>query len=211
MLEQVKQRALRLDFIQNWFRSQRGWPVISKGPAGARILVVNPHWDDEILACYGTLYPARERVTLVCVDERGNNPQMKRPYREIDRIDGDYDTVFLPAPWDDHPQHVQASRIPVPDDVEVWCFQVYAPICTNTVVDITTVLAEKYAMLERMGAHLPEQRDWQHCALGRDAYSARHLHRKDKRYAELFMVLKGNEHKLFREEFFRCCKESNGK
>ena len=205
----IKQRLLKIHFIQNYFRKQRGWPSISNGPNGKSILVINPHWDDDILSCYGTLYNYSLRVTVTCMFNELGNPYLGRPYLEVPFHSiklSHFDTIFLPAPWDDHPVHVQASKINVPDNVTVWAFQNYLPIDTNTVVDITANIDEKIRMLKEVQKLVPGQRDWTHYALGRDAYSARHLHRNDKRYAELFMVLRGKDYKTFREEYFACCK-----
>ena len=202
----IKESILKLQFVQNYFRSNRGWPLLSKGPKGSRILVVNPHWDDELVSCFGTLYPARDRVSLFCLDRTRHNPYLARPYTEVDELHGNYDTIFLPAPWDDHPDHVEASKIAIPSGSEVWAYQNYDPIATNCVVDISKVAYLKYNALGKMQSELVNQRNWTHYAKGRDAYASRHLHMMGKRYAELFMVMPNNEFIEFRKEFFKCCK-----
>lgn len=203
MIHTAKQQLLKYQFVENYFRRKRGWPELSAGPNGKKILVINPHWDDDIIGCFGTLYPVRDKVSLACINEK-DNPKLKRPYREID-MTNDYDTIFLPAPWDDHPDHVEASKVPIIPSVEVWLYQVYVPYTVNTVVDITDIIDEKAEALRQVNMQTND-RDWKHYALGRDAYAARHLHMKGQRYAELFLVLPAKEYIEFHKEFFACCK-----
>jgi LmbE family N-acetylglucosaminyl deacetylase len=104
------------------------------------------------------------------------------------------DCLFLPILFDDHDDHRRTnqllwqawSRGLVPDDIEVWCYQVYSPVIANVAVDITD-LAEEKAAAVRMWRSQMQKRKFDHYILGLNAFNIRLLPKAW--YVEAFFVV----------------------
>jgi LmbE family N-acetylglucosaminyl deacetylase len=62
------------------------------------------------------------------------------------------DVIFAPWPLDDHPDHrAMASalaRVALDDGVEIWCYEVWAALPANRIVDVTSTWETKLAALD---------------------------------------------------------------
>ena len=105
--------------------------------------------------------------------------------------------IFLPFLLDDHDDHRRANHLLLsayqeqllPENVEMWAYQVYTTLLPNVVVDITDVKDRKIRAI-RMWQSKMQSRDWAHYALGLNAFNCRFLESSAApRYAESFFVL----------------------
>ena len=104
------------------------------------------------------------------------------------------DCLFVPILFDDHDDHRRTSQLLwqvwqrglVREDIEVWCYQVYSPIISNVVVDISDVAEEKVTAV-RMWKSQIQHRNFDHYILGLNAFNIRLLPKA--RYVEAFFVL----------------------
>ena len=104
------------------------------------------------------------------------------------------DCLFVPILMDDHDDHRRANQLLwhawrrgfVPNDTEVWCYQVYSPIISNIVVDISDVADQKAAAV-RMWMSQMKIRKFDHYILGFNAFNIRLLPKA--RYVEAFFVV----------------------
>lgn len=104
------------------------------------------------------------------------------------------EVVFLPFLTDPHPDHwmtnvlflAAASRVPLAPDLRCWGYEIWAPLLTNAVVDVTDVIEQKR---EAMGAFRSQNVDvdYPRVMLGLNAYRAL-LTRRGAGYAEAFFV-----------------------
>ena len=102
---------------------------------------------------------------------------------------------------DDHDDHRRANQLLwhawhggfVRNDIEVWCYQVYSPVISNVVVDISDV-AEQKATAVRMWKSQMKIRKFDHYILGLNAFNIRLLPRG--RYVEAFFVVPMREYAL---------------
>ncbi len=109
------------------------------------------------------------------------------------------DALFLPILFDDHDDHRRASQLLwhawrsglVPKNAEVWGYQVYSPIISNVVVDISAVAEEKAAAV-RMWKSQIKIRKFDHYILGLNAFNIRLLPKA--RYVEGFFVVPMDEY-----------------
>lgn len=109
------------------------------------------------------------------------------------------DTLFVPILLDDHDDHRRANQLLwhawlggfVPNEMEVWCYQVYSPIISNVVVDISAVAEEKAAAV-RMWASQMKIRRFDHYILGLNAFNLRLLPKAN--YVEAFFVVPMREY-----------------
>jgi len=106
------------------------------------------------------------------------------------------DVLVAPFLLDDNDDHRRVSQLLhaavkrglIPAALELWAYQVYAPLAGNVVVDITEVAARKADAI-RLYASEMAKRDWAHFALGVGAVSSRSLPGAPQaRYAETFFV-----------------------
>jgi len=192
MIKKLKDKLLKYRIVENYFRFQRGWPIRSNGPKGDRTIILNPYWDDMILSAWGTISECVGKDISYWI-YNDKNPSFKYPFaRCSDSNLSQYDTVFLPVPWDEHPEHIAVSKTVLPDKIEAWGYQVYGTIATTTIVDISDYTS-KFIMLKKAQAYLHD-RDWIHYAMCKDGLASRHLHNGMGRgYAELFCVMRGRE------------------
>jgi LmbE family N-acetylglucosaminyl deacetylase len=104
------------------------------------------------------------------------------------------DCLFVPILLDDHDDHRRANQLLwhawrrgfVRNDTEVWCYQVYSPIISNIVVDISSV-ADRKAAAVRMWKSQMKIRKFDHYILGFNAFNIRLLPKA--RYVEAFFVV----------------------
>lgn len=107
------------------------------------------------------------------------------------------DAVFIPFLMDDHDDHRRASHLLmaatrlglVPEEIEVWAYQVYTVLPGNVIVDVTDQVEAKaeFIRMYRSQAHV---RDWAHWSLGLNAFNSRLLGRSQgPRYVEAFFVV----------------------
>jgi len=109
------------------------------------------------------------------------------------------DCLFVPILMDDHDDHRRANQLLwhawrrgfVPNDTEVWCYQVYSPIISNIVVDISDVADQKAAAV-RMWKSQMKIRKFDHYILGFNAFNIRLLPKA--RYVEAFFVVPMREY-----------------
>ncbi len=109
------------------------------------------------------------------------------------------DCLFVPVLWDDHDDHRRANQLLwhawrggfVPDGMEIWCYQVYSPVISNVVVDISDV-AEAKAEAIRMWKSQIQIRKFDHYILGLNAFNIRLLPKA--RYVEAFFVVPMREY-----------------
>jgi LmbE family N-acetylglucosaminyl deacetylase len=199
----IKRILLQRRAVDNHLRKRSGWPVVMDCPSGNDILVIAPHWDDPIIACYGTLLHATRKDKRVSIYYFDNGPRVV-PFKVLPRLESNswnaFDVIMISALWDEDVKHrVTASIIPETFLGEVWSYQVYDTI-GNVVVDIGDVAKEKEVALGIIHTYETD-RDWIHYTKGKDAFASRHLHRPDARYAETFFVTK--EYGRFLEEVTR--------
>ena len=103
------------------------------------------------------------------------------------------DCLFLPFLFDDHDDHRRANQLLwqayrqglIGDRLEVWGYQVYSPVISNVVVDISSVAEEKGAAV-RMWKSQIANRAFDHYILGLNAFNIRLLPKA--RYVEAFFV-----------------------
>jgi N-acetylglucosamine malate deacetylase 1 len=107
------------------------------------------------------------------------------------------DVILIPFVLDDHPDHRRASEAlyrlwlhgEIRDSVPVWAYQVYTPLITNVIVDITEVATQKSEAISLYQSQM-RSRNWAHFALGLNAFNSRFLSgRSDASYAECFFQL----------------------
>lgn len=208
-------------------------PEVSRGPRAARIVVVAPHPDDEVIGPGGTLLRALANgaaVTVVYVTDGASGPEAAMRRREAESaahrlgfdaiflgesagaidvsvsaagkfagavMKGAPQALFIPFLLDDNEDHRRVSQLLLsafrrgllPGALELWAYQVYAPLPGNVVVDVTDVAARKAEAI-RLYASQIAKRDWAHFALGVNAVSSRLLpSAPDARHAEAFFVL----------------------
>ena len=236
-------------FVRNWlvpgdaeraaavFATMRASRVlaagISPGPAAARIAVIAPHPDDEVIGPGGTLLRALANgtaVSVVYVTDGTSGPDAAARRREAESAARrlGFDAVFLGEPagaidisgravesfagavmksapqalftpflLDDNDDHRRVSQLLLaayrrgllPGALEMWAYQVYAPMPGNVVVDITDVAGRKADAIRLYGSQVAK-RDWAHFSLGVNAVSSRLLRgAAGARYAEAFLVL----------------------
>ena len=104
------------------------------------------------------------------------------------------DCLFVPILLDDHDDHRRANQLLwhawcegfIREDTEVWAYQVYSPIISNVVVDISDV-AEQKAAAVRMWESQMKVRKFDHYILGLNAFNLRLLPRAW--YVEAFFVV----------------------
>jgi LmbE family N-acetylglucosaminyl deacetylase len=109
------------------------------------------------------------------------------------------DCLFLPILMDDHDDHRRANQLVwhawrrgfIPNETEVWCYQVYSPVIPNVVVDISEVADEKAAAV-RMWKSQMKVRKFDHYILGLNAFNIRLLPKA--RYVEAFFVVPMHEY-----------------
>ena len=109
------------------------------------------------------------------------------------------DCLFVPILLDDHDDHRRANQLLwhawrrgfVRNDTEVWCYQVYSPIISNIVVDISSV-ADHKAEAVRMWKSQMKIRKFDHYILGFNAFNIRLLPKA--RYVEAFFVVPMREY-----------------
>ena len=109
------------------------------------------------------------------------------------------DALFLPVLFDDHDDHRRANQLLwhvwqaglLPRSTELWCYQVYSPVISNVVVDISDVAEEKAAAI-RMWKSQIKIRKFDHYILGLNAFNIRLLPKA--RYVEGFFVLPLHEY-----------------
>ena len=110
-----------------------------------------------------------------------------------------FDCLFIPILLDDHDDHRRANQLLwhawregfVRDDTEVWAYQVYSPIISNVVVDISDVAEQKVAAV-RMWKSQMKVRRFDHYILGLNAFNLRLLPRAW--YVEAFFVVPMREY-----------------
>ena len=109
------------------------------------------------------------------------------------------DALFLPVLFDDHDDHRRANQLLwhvyrgglVDKGIEVWCYQVYSPVISNVVVDISDAAEEKAAAI-RMWKSQIKVRKFDHYILGLNAFNIRLLPKA--RYVEGFFVVPLHEY-----------------
>jgi N-acetylglucosamine malate deacetylase 1 len=109
------------------------------------------------------------------------------------------DCLFIPILLDDHDDHRRANQLLwhawragfVRDDTEIWAYQVYSPVISNVVVDISDV-AEQKAAAVRMWKSQMKIRKFDHYILGFNAFNIRLLPKA--RYVEAFFVVPMREY-----------------
>ncbi|RPI55071.1 MAG: hypothetical protein EHM55_08975 [Acidobacteria bacterium] len=109
------------------------------------------------------------------------------------------DCLFVPILMDDHDDHRRANQLLwhawrggfVPDGTEIWCYQVYSPVISNVVVDISDVAEEKAAAI-RMWKSQIKIRKFDHYILGLNAFNIRLLPKA--KYVEAFFVVPMREY-----------------
>jgi LmbE family N-acetylglucosaminyl deacetylase len=109
------------------------------------------------------------------------------------------DALFLPVLFDDHDDHRRANQLlwhawrenHVSRSTELWCYQVYSPVISNVVVDISEVAEEKGAAIRMWKSQL-KVRKFDHYILGLNAFNIRLLPKA--RYVEGFFVVPLHEY-----------------
>jgi LmbE family N-acetylglucosaminyl deacetylase len=109
------------------------------------------------------------------------------------------DCLFIPILLDDHDDHRRANQLLwhawrggfIRNDTEVWCYQVYSPVISNVVVDISDV-AEQKAAAVRMWKSQMKIRKFDHYILGLNAFNLRLLPKAW--YVEAFFVVPMREY-----------------
>lgn len=105
--------------------------------------------------------------------------------------------LMLPFLCDDHDDHRRANHLlwltqqahPLPSDLEIWAYQVYAALIPNVMVDITAMAERKRTAIAGWVSQAGS-RDWAHYALGLNAFNSRFLpDATGPRYAEAFFVV----------------------
>jgi LmbE family N-acetylglucosaminyl deacetylase len=87
----------------------------------------------------------------------------------------------------------------VSDDVEVWCYQVYSPVISNVVVDISEVAELKREAI-RMWQSQMQHRKFDHYILGLNAFNLRLLPKAW--YVEAFFVVPMHEYGKLCQVYF---------
>lgn len=120
------------------------------------------------------------------------------------------DHLFVPFLTDDNDDHRRANELLMaafrtgllPENIEVWAYQVYGVVPTNVMIDISDV-ADAKADLIRCWHTQMEKRDWAHYALGMNAFNSRYVRdRVGRCYAEAFFVLPLNDYLDLCQTFF---------
>jgi LmbE family N-acetylglucosaminyl deacetylase len=118
------------------------------------------------------------------------------------------DCLFIPILLDDHDDHRRTNQLLwhawrggfVRNDTEVWGYQVYSPVISNVVVDISDV-AEQKAAAVRMWKSQMKIRKFDHYILGLNAFNIRLLPKA--RYVEAFFVVPMREYAELCGIYFR--------
>jgi N-acetylglucosamine malate deacetylase 1 len=130
--------------------------------------------------------------------------------------------IFVPSLFEEPEDHrttvellIKADSLdPIPDDVEIWSYQVTGMLAPNVVIDITGLTTQKYEMNSKWGSQMSFF-NWAHANRGLNAYNAIYLPKTPtadrdsgrtknptELFAELFHVLPMKEFRTFAHPFF---------
>ncbi len=124
------------------------------------------------------------------------------------------DIIFLPFVLDDNIDHknandmlyqiynVQHSNF-LENKLKIWSYQIYNPLLTNRVIDITSSVRQKEKLIRFYKSQF-KSRDWAHYTLGMNAWNSRFLNnKKGKAWAECFCVQSLPEYLNLYKKVFR--------
>jgi LmbE family N-acetylglucosaminyl deacetylase len=178
-----------------------------------------------------TLIEVREQEARLIWDDTGVEPLvfMRQPCRKLTSDDATAreireqisafqpNCIFLPSLFESPEDHrataallIKADELePIPDDIEIWSYQVTGMLAPNVVIDITELMDQKYEMNIKWASQMSFF-NWAHSNRGLNAYNAIYLpkapstgpsgatsKRPVELFAELFHVLPMKEYRSF--------------